>query len=473
MAITYKDSSGVTRKVESVVFNGVAIKKLQYGSGNGPKRIVWCKPYTFLMQQGVGVKTVEVRRTASQEPSASIGVLSDGSTIYRGDTLSVSAIAQDGYTLNAYNRTYSVTDNLAINISATLNYYTLSYSLGTGVASIKVTRTSSPIQNATTGELSSGDRIYYGDKLSVTATASTGYTLSGYTSSYTVSSDINISITSNVQSFTLHKSQGTGVASVVVTRTASQYKGAALGNLVDNSVIYYGDKLSVSASSMYGYTLNAYTNSYTVGGNVTVNVTARVMNYTLRITQDSGISSVSVTRTSSPKQGAATGRLSSGSTIYHGDTLTVSVTAHSGYEPNAYTASYTVSGNIDINITSRKLLSMSAPGISGQMTHDSYSNACYLTLYINNPNNFTVTADIEVNSCASGALVYNGTISLSPNENRTYHVGEMYTNEVDAIVTLSRAGYLSSRNSERFKYSFNNSSSSSGSGSGSTSSGNS
>lgn len=72
--------------------------------------------------------------------------------------------------------------------------FTLTVSQGTGVASVTVNRTSSPNQHASTGALTSGATIYYGDVLSVSATASTDYTINPYTSSYTVTDNVTVSI---------------------------------------------------------------------------------------------------------------------------------------------------------------------------------------------------------------------------------------------------------------------------------------
>lgn len=73
--------------------------------------------------------------------------------------------------------------------------FTLTISQGTGVASVSVNRTSSPNEHASTGALSSGVTIHYGDVLSVSATASDGYLLNDYTTAYTVSGNTSVSVT--------------------------------------------------------------------------------------------------------------------------------------------------------------------------------------------------------------------------------------------------------------------------------------
>lgn len=70
--------------------------------------------------------------------------------------------------------------------------------------------------------------------------------------------------------------------------------------------------------------------------------------------------SVTVTRTSSPNQGASTGTLSSGSVVYYGDVLTISYSVSSGYAISTHTvngttfnsgASFTVTSAISVVTT--------------------------------------------------------------------------------------------------------------------------
>lgn len=71
--------------------------------------------------------------------------------------------------------------------------------------------------------------------------------------------------------YTLTISKGTGVASVTVAKTSGY---GTTGALSSGATIYEGDVLSVNATASSGYTLDNYTKSITVSGNVTVNVTA-------------------------------------------------------------------------------------------------------------------------------------------------------------------------------------------------------
>ena len=71
--------------------------------------------------------------------------------------------------------------------------------------------------------------------------------------------------------YTLTISKGTGVESVTVTKTSGY---GTTGTLNSGATIYKGDVLSINAVASSGYTLNSYTSSITVSGNITVNITA-------------------------------------------------------------------------------------------------------------------------------------------------------------------------------------------------------
>ena len=78
--------------------------------------------------------------------------------------------------------------------------------------------------------------------------------------------------------------------------------------------------------------------------------------FTLTISAATG-SSITVNRTSSPKKGASTGKLSNGATVYYSDVLTITTAASAGYEittqtvnDSAFTSggTHTVTANVTI-----------------------------------------------------------------------------------------------------------------------------
>lgn len=304
--------------------------------------------------------TVTVTRTSSPYGKASTGTIYNGSTIYYGDVLSVTYTAVTGCTIKSSGApSITVNGNVTSNdIYATVsaNSYSLSWSDGTGYT-VAVSRTSSPYGSGSTGTLSNGSTIYYGDTLSVTYTASTGYTISNNgSSSITVTGNVtssDIYATVSIKSYSVSWSGGTGY-SVTVTRTSSPYGNASTGTISNGSTVYYGDVLSVTYTADTGYTINSNgSSSITVTDNVTssaiyANVSAKA--YSLSWNSGTGYQ-ITVYRSSSPS-GAGTGYLSSGTSIYYGDELTITYTADTGYTISSHGSEYI---KVTDNVTSSNI----------------------------------------------------------------------------------------------------------------------
>lgn len=93
--------------------------------------------------------------------------------------------------------------------------YAVGITEGTGVASVTVTASDGTV-------ISDGDEVYYGETLTVLATASTGYTIDSYTTSYTVTSDVNIDITATANTYTISENL-TNVISASTNPTSATY----------------------------------------------------------------------------------------------------------------------------------------------------------------------------------------------------------------------------------------------------------
>ena len=160
---------------------------------------------------------------------------------------------------------------------------------------------------------------------------------SGRTRVWTWDKSGSITIAST-PSYTLALTAGTG-STIAVKRTSSPKQGAATGALANGATIYYGDVLEISFSTSTGYNLNAHTvnganfssgGSHTVTAAVAVLASATVKSFLLALTAGTG-SIIRVDRTSSPKQGAATGALGDGDVIYYDDVLSIAAAADTGY----------------------------------------------------------------------------------------------------------------------------------------------
>ncbi len=165
---------------------------------------------------------------------------------------------------------------------------------------------------------------------------------------FTTANDITLYAHWTVKSFSASWISGTG-CTIVVTRTSSPNKGTT-GVINSGDTVYYGDVLSVKYAALTGYTLDTTgSTSITVTGDVTgsdIYATATVNSYTALWSVGTGYT-ISVKRISSPKAGAATGIINSGTAVYYGDILNVTYTASTGYtlRTNGLT-SITVTGNV-------------------------------------------------------------------------------------------------------------------------------
>lgn len=126
--------------------------------------------------------TVTVNRTSSPKQGAAQGYLQNGAKIYYGDVLNITYAANTGYrvstaTINstAFNSgaNHTVSSNVSVVISAVVLSFTVTKQIGAG-ASLTVYRSSSPNGGGATGVLT-GNTVYYGDVLILTATFDSGY----------------------------------------------------------------------------------------------------------------------------------------------------------------------------------------------------------------------------------------------------------------------------------------------------------
>ena len=119
--------------------------------------------------------------------------------------------------------------------------YTVSWNTGTGYT-ITVKRTSSPNAGASTGALNNGATVYYGDVLSVTYTASTGYSLGSKGST-------SITVSGNVTSSTIYTSASLNSYTYNIVYKSSN--GTALGT--SSATYKYGTTNTITAPAKSGY----------------------------------------------------------------------------------------------------------------------------------------------------------------------------------------------------------------------------
>lgn len=209
-----------------------------------------------------------------------------------GTELCIASYESDGYNKPSINggewlEIITVTKDMTITVTAGgVQSFTLTKTaLPTGVVTHTVTRTSSPLKGASTGDLSNGAIIYYGDVLTQTATALTGFNSPEFNwSTRTVTGDVTAGVSSgSLKSFTLTiPALPTGVASCTIARSPNGTQGIAPAaqtfsakDSTQNVTIYYYDTLTIGATAASNYkTPTCSLSQISVTGNVTATITA-------------------------------------------------------------------------------------------------------------------------------------------------------------------------------------------------------
>ena len=224
---------------------------------------------------------------------------------------------------------------------------------------------------------------------------------------------------------------GIVATTVGANRTSSPYAGAATGALANGAYIYYGDVLDctcgVTDASTYNsatMTVNGTTQSsgydHTVTSDVTVASTTSVKSYTLTISNQTINSrtstSITVNRTSSAKQGASTGALANGATLYYGDVLTCSCAA----------ADATVYNTPTMTINSTTKASGSTHTVTGAVTVAATTTVKSFTMTITNATiNGKTAATISAKKTSSP---YQGTgVNTTYTASTTVYYGDVFT----------------------------------------------
>ena len=271
------------------------------------------------------------------------GTVSGGGTYNQGQSCTVSATANSGYTFvnwtengtqvstNA-NYTFTVTGNrnLVANFQAQPQQYNISVSANPN----------------NSGSVSGGGTYNQGQSCTVSATANSGYTFVNWTENGTqVSTNTNytFTVTGNRNLVAHFTTQG-----YVITAIADP----SIGGVVTGSGGYnFGESCTLTASANTGYTFQRWTKN---GTQVSTNPT-----YSFTVTESATYTahfiaqSYTITVTANPNNA---GSVSGGGSYNHGQTCTVTASANNGYAFTNWTEngaqvstnanySFTVSGN--------------------------------------------------------------------------------------------------------------------------------
>lgn len=457
MAINYKNINGDSVNVNSVTFNGQAVQQLKYGKFADSVDTVWCKPYTLTIERNVGIRQVKVTRIDSEEHTAPFEELNSGDVVYYGDTLSCEITPMPGFKQPLEPTIHRVTGNTntAQFLSVEPKEYTLSITYGNGVQSVTVTRQSSPYKGAATGDLPHSAIVYNGDIIYVTATPSEGYELNNYRGAYSVNGDISENITAQLKYFTLCYAAGTGVSQASFTRLSSPYGGLSLGYLSNGALLCYGDTIEASAVTAAGYEVTSLPR-YTVDRNINTTISATLKTFKLTIAQRTGVSFVKVKRVSSQNSTATIGELSSGDTLYYGDTIEVDAEPQTGYQldkdykyrtavyedivinPLATRKTYKLTKNTNVGVAS-VIVTKTFNGATGQPCSISLNNGDTISYGDVLSVSATPKAGYSLNDYTKSITVMSG-ITVGPTANLIpYKLSMSFDNNIASVIVNRRS----------------------------------
>ncbi|MBR5726467.1 MAG: leucine-rich repeat protein, partial [Muribaculaceae bacterium] len=264
--------------------------------------------------------------TAMVTPANS-GTVTGAGTYEMGETCTLTATANTGYTFTNWTKNGTVVStNPSYSFTVTSSCtYVAHFSLRSYI----ISASASPSAG---GSVSGAGNYYYGATCTLTATANIGYTFTNWTKNGTVVSN-NASY-----SFTV-TSSGTYVAhfslnSYTISASASPSAG---GSVSGAGNYYYGTTCTLTAITNTGYTFTNWTK------NGAVVSTSAIYSFTVT---NSGtyvahfsLNSYTISASASPSNGGA---VSGGGTYNYGATCTLTATANTGYNFTNWTKNGTV-----------------------------------------------------------------------------------------------------------------------------------
>ena len=300
-------------------------------------------PMTGTNIQVISIMPSSFNITMTANPSQG-GTVTGGGTYNSGQSCTVSATANTGYTFTNWTEngnvvstnasyTFNVAGNRSLVANFTLNTYT-------------ITATANPTNG---GTVSGAGTFNHGASCTLTATAATGYTFTNWTENGSVvSSNANYTFTvqSNrnlVANFTLN--------TYTITATANPTNG---GTVSGAGTFNHGASCTLTATAATGYTFTNWTENgsvvssnanytFTVEGNRNLVANFTAITYTITVSANPSNS----------------GTTSGGGTFNHGQSCTVIATSADGYTFSNWTENGSVvssNANYTFTVTSNRSL---------------------------------------------------------------------------------------------------------------------
>lgn len=309
--------------------------------------------------------------TTAVSPSGGGTVTAGGSMNY-GATKSLTATASTGYSFSSWSKTAGTLSSTTSNpttftmgtsaATVTANFTHISYTLSSAV---------SPSGGGTvTLGASSG---YYNDQINITASASTGYAFSGWTTTGgTIASASSVST-----KITMPAANTTVTASFThVSYSVSSVVSPSGGGTVTlgASSAYYNDSVSITATPETGYQFSGWT---TTGGTIasasSASTTLTMPNANVTVTATFTKIDYAITTSVDPA-GAGTISTSPSSTAQIGDTVVISQSPSVGFAFDGYTTSPTL-------VIENDQFTMPASAVSITANYHVTASSCSLDKY--------------------------------------------------------------------------------------------
>ena len=377
---------------------------------------------------------------ASPNPSNG-GVVTGGGTYQQGQSCTVSAVANTGYTFLRWtengnqvstnaNYTFTVTGNRTLVAQFQLQSFTIS----------------ATVTPSNSGTVIGGGSYNYGQICTLTATANTGYVFEKWTKNGTqISTEATYSFTvTESASYVAHFQ----LQNYTINVSANPANG---GNVTGGGSYSFGQSCTVTATANTGYTFIRWTEN---GNQVSTNA-----NYTFTVTDNRFLvaqfqeQSYTITASANPTSG---GSVTGGGSYNYGQSCTLSATAAPGYTFLQWTengnqvstnASYTftVTGNRTLVAQFQEqsyIISVSAsPTFGGSVSGGgsyNYGQSCTVTATVNNSysfNNWTENGN-QVSSNSSYTFTVSSNRSLVANF--TYNgSGNTPTGAINGLFSVS------------------------------------
>jgi hypothetical protein len=282
VTVEYGDSITITGTATSAAYNTPSSITYSNITANKTASLTTTyKTFTVTISKGTGVNTVTYDVYNESGTKTSTGLTSTTCTVrYGGKVVITGATVNTGYNAASYTATTSnITSTKTISVTTTRKTFTVTISKGTGISSFSWTRTK--WSGGTTTGTTSPVTVEYGDSISVTGTASTGYqnpTSLSY-SSITANKSGTLTATPIPYTVTIRiRYNNTTYTSKVgtVTGTYSNTSGGT-SNISGShgctiTVPYKGQVNLTSTSPVAGFAYSSGATTYTITGNTTIDV---------------------------------------------------------------------------------------------------------------------------------------------------------------------------------------------------------